>query len=502
MLPGSVRVYYYTILALLRQHPLALIDLLSAGLPLHLEQRFVDLAPRVARHLALDFKRASRLLQSDHPAEEALHLLSRHPLVMAPRLNWMPDHLEGIHKPLLRCWQRLWSACWQQAAPNHLGCLEQIIGTSRLLIAPVAPGSLPGKAALQQLRQQWEQDRQEHAWVIPPPIVFLYEEPLTDWLVRPLLSGKWFFRLCQALAELASAVPALVQQRAAAQQAKADDAARQPGRRRKPDTRRIPPMPQGSITAEAIFFYAVAAWRAALPPGVSDQLILPDARLLAPRQFGELLALAITATEHLLWDSALAARALPAGTPERRKLLRRSLLPPRLRRHYADLSQRERWRRAQAQPLPPWEAWETPLAAALDLIDARLATSIAPAAITGAMLENLLRLPRAALAGQYLYHTTPGTWLRAALPTDLPGVDALLPFCQTLTGALGAWPTRTPGAPASAEQAALAVLWNVKLALEARINDAPDQERALPRQKDSRLAVWLGGGPLPAEALE
>ncbi|HEY7355338.1 MAG TPA: hypothetical protein VH590_02695, partial [Ktedonobacterales bacterium] len=503
MLPSFVRVYYYTILALLRQHPLALIGLLSAGLPLSLEQRFVDLAPSVARHLALDFKRASRLLQSDHPAEEALRLLSRHPLVMAPRLNWMPEHLEGmLHKPLLQCWQQLWSACWQQAAPDNLGCLAQIVQPSRLLIAPVAPGSLPGQAALQHLRKQWEQDRQEHAWVIPPPTVFLYDEPLTDWLLRPLLSGKWFFRLCQALAALASAVPALVQQRVTAQQAKADAAAWQPGRRRKPDTRRIPPMPQGSVTAEAIFFYAVAAWRVALPADASDQLILPDARLLAPRQFGELLALAITATEHLLWDSAQAARALPAGTPERRKLLRRSLLPPRLRRHFADLSQRSRWRRAQTKLLPPWGAWETLLSAALDLIDARLATSIVPAAITGATLESLLRQPRAALAGQYLYHTTLGNWLRAALPADLPGVDALLPFCQTLTEALGAWPSRTPGAPASAEQAALAVLWNVKLALEARINDSPAQERALPRQKDGRLAVWLGGGPLPAEALE
>ena len=63
MQPSGVRIYYYTLLALLRQHPLALIDLLVDGLPLSLEQRFLDLAPKVAKRLALDLKHAMRLLR-------------------------------------------------------------------------------------------------------------------------------------------------------------------------------------------------------------------------------------------------------------------------------------------------------------------------------------------------------------------------------------------------------------------------------------------------------
>jgi hypothetical protein len=509
MQPSGVRIYYYTLLALLRQHPLALIDLLADGLPLPLEHRFLDLAPTIARRLALDFKHVLRLLHAEHPAKEALRFLSRHPLAKAPRLHWTPEHLEGIHSPLHQRWQRLWSACWRQAEADHVECLRRVVQTSRLLAAPIAPGGLPGKAALKLLRQRLEQDRQARPRVISP-VAYLYEEPLADWLARPLLSGQWLFCLCQALAALADAVPALVRQRAAELKAKTDAAAQQ-GHGRQPDTRRIPPAPQGHATAEAIFFYAVAAWQTSLPAESSGQLILVDARLLSPRQFEKLLTLAISATEHLLWDSTLAVRTLPEKTPERQKRLRQALLPPRLRKLHEHLNRRERWRRAgaQAQPPPAWETWETCLRQTLDLIDARLAASIPPAAITSATLERLLRLPRAALAGQYLYQMPLGAWLRVALPADLPDGDALLQFCQTLAGALGAWPPDTPGAPASAEQAGRAVFWFTKLALEARLDnlsdsttDAPDQERATPRRKDGSLAVWLGKAPLPAEALE
>ena len=233
-------------------------------------------------------------------------------------------------------------------------------------------------------------------------------------------------------------------------------------------------------------------------------------RRCRPEQFRQLVALAIQAAEHLLWPDP--PQSLPAQAPERRSLLRKGLLPRRLRKEFENLSKKEQWRRAQAAPLPPWLEWEIPLDATIDLIDRGLAASVAPAEITSATLESLLLLPRATLVGQYLYQSSVGEWLRATLPKDLPDAAALLRYCRVVAEALGPWPQNTYGAPASAEQASRAVFWYAKLRLEAQIIDIPGR-LCLPASASkqpggdlqtlaSRWLLWLTSGTLPAEALE
>jgi hypothetical protein len=512
--PSGARIFYITCLALRRQDPQAVIAP-DANLVLPpLAQRFRALAPDIARHLATDFKRAVRLLDQKQSPAEARRLLRSHALRTAPSLTWASEHLEGIAEPLRQLWQTLWSACWQQAEAAHLKRLRLRLLEEFLLVTPVAGASAKRKAALKLLRQQLEDDNTYRPWRIPPAAAHLYEEPLTEWVLRPLLSGTWLMRLCQALAELARAVPELVRGRAAALEANSGTARQQPTDANKPEPRRrIPPWPHGNVTAEAIFYYTVSAYRAALPAG--DHLILPDERLLSPAQFRTLLALAVKAAEHLLWDDSLAVHALPPQTPERRSLLRQALLPPRLRKHHEDLTSKERRRRtlAQAAPLPAWEGWETGLEATLDLIDRSLANSTIPAAITSANLASLLGQPRAALVGQYPYQAALGAWLRAALPGTLPGGDDLLEYCQELAQALGAWPPDTPGAPDSVEQAGRAIFWHCKLTLENAISpsgspaskppsNASNQPTEPPRRADGGLVVWLGKEALSPEALE
>jgi hypothetical protein len=514
MPPSGARIFYFTRLALLRQNPSAIIEPDAQIIEDALAQRFLDLAPSIARRLAADYKHAIRLLKPNQTPVEARRFLSNHALLTAPPLTWAPEHLAGIYEPLRQRWQALWRACWRQAGQEHLARLLPILNADLLLVTPVAPPVMKGRAALKKLRQQLAQDKETRASQMPPPAAYTYDEPLEDWLLRPLLSGQWLFRLCRALAELTRAVPELARQRAAAQGVQDTPRAtwqQQAGTLKQAVLRTIPAPPQASVTAEAIFYYTVSAFRAAAGEA-GDEPILPDARLLAPAQFRALLALAVQVTERLLWDETLALRALPTHAPERRQLLRQALLSPRLKRHYDALARKERWRRerAQAAPLPPFVEWETPLQAALDAQNARLAASIAPAAITSERLDDLLRAPRAALAGQYLYQSSLADWIQEALPAHLPGGDALWRFCQRLAGALGEWPPNVPGAPATTEQAGHAVCWYCKLALEARIDGVPGSPSSHsatsardqpPRRQDGVLVVWLGT-PLPPAALE
>ncbi len=501
MKPSGARVYYYDLLAQRRQNPLVAIALDTTPIPEHRARHFLTRARSITRNLAADLKRAIEMLE-DQPAQ-AERFLKDHPLLNAPRLTWEAEHINGIHEPLRARWQKLWKATWQQAEQEHLARLLTVLKPDQLLVALVARPSQSAEEGLAALRKRLEQDKRERPWVVPPVGVHLYEEPLDEWLLRPLLSGQLFFEVCRALAELTTMVPTLVQQRAAEQQAKSKRAAAQ-GRAeaRQSGSRDVPPMPQGTATAEALFFYAVAAYRAGLPADAAgDDLILRDAQRLSPAQFRQLVALAVQVAEHLLWPDPL--HSLPAQVDERQGLLRQRLLPRRLRREYENLSKKEQWRRAQAAPPPRWAAWETPLDATITLIDRCLAASIAPTEITSASLDTLLQLPRAILVEQYLYQATLGEWLRASLPKDLPNAASFLEYCRVVVEALGPWPQNAYGAPTTAEQAGQAVFWYAKLRLEALIIDIPGAAASnSPQAQSSRWLLWLASGSLPAKALE
>lgn len=340
MLPSGARIFYFTRLALLRQEPLEKIELDENPLPTAQVRGFLELAPGIAKRLAEDYKHALRLLDPKQSDMEMRRLLRSDSLVMAPRLSWASEHLVGIYELLRQRWQALWRAYWRRAESGHLEKLRSGLYTDSLLVTSVAPPAMTGKTALKKLHQQLEQDRMKQAWVIPPPDMYLYDEPLDDWLMRPLLSGKLFFELCQVLAELASAVPTLVRSRAAAVGMKADDGTSQQEDTLKQEIRRrVPSQPRGTATAEAIFYYTVSAWRASADL-TNDKMILPDERLLSPRQFQTLIELAIKATERIMWDDTLGMRVLPAQAPERRNLLRQMLLPPQLHRLYEALNKK------------------------------------------------------------------------------------------------------------------------------------------------------------------
>ena len=259
MKPSWARVYYYGFLAWRRQDPLAVIDPRAPMLSEGDARRFLAQARQIARNLAADFKWATELVEKKLP--KAQDFLKKHPLLSAPHLNWAPEHLLGIHEPLRQRWQQIWKDTWLAARQEHLARLLPVLSLELLLVRPVAYPPASREAALEALCQQLEADAQTRLLGIPPEDAHVYTEPLSEWLMRPLLSGQWFFQLCQALAELTRAVPALVQQRAAEQEAKSKRAPKQ-GRAdsHKSD---VPPMPQGVVSAEALFYYAVSAYRTA-----------------------------------------------------------------------------------------------------------------------------------------------------------------------------------------------------------------------------------------------
>ncbi len=527
--PSGALIFYFTRLALLRLFPGAVIEPDATPMPLLLGQRFQALAPEIARRLALDYKRVIRLRTPSQRIAELQRFL-RLPLT-PPRLSWTPAHHVGIYAALHRKLGDLWKTYWRLATLDHVKLLLPRLSPAYLLVTPVAQPALPGKAALELLRQRLADDKSAHTWDVPLPGMYLYDEPLADWLLRWLFSGPLFLDLCQILAELTRAVPTLVQQRIEKLPLNQPDALTQMGTLKQAMRRRIPLTPTGTASAEAIAFYAIAAWRvsqsapaqqADMPPAAADPTkpeasgdapaelarddpLLEPGELRLPR-FLRLLELAITAAEHLLWDDSVSVRGRPIPSPEQRHRLRQALLSDRLSRQYRNLDERKRRRLNRVQEtLPTWSDWEALRDATCDEIALRLAESIAPADITRATLPDLLRIPTATLGRQYLYSLPFGQWLRDALPPSLPDGDALLRWCQALAETLGAWPPNTPGAPANAEQAARAVFWFTKLALEARIDSvagAPSPAAEPPQRADGGLVIWQGHQSLPPEALE
>ncbi len=512
--PSGARIYYVVRQVMLRKHPGAVIKPDSTPIAQALADEFQALMPEIAKHLAQEWKYALRLVDSaqvDHELERVMRGFARATL---PQIEWATEHHVGIYEAMRQRLQRLWETFWEQADIERYRLRRR----SRLvLVRPIALPGMPGKAALKRLRQALEEDRANPAGAVLPPDAYLYEEPLSDWLLRPLLTGGLFIDLCNVLADLTLAVPDLVRKRRADLGVSGDDVdASSTSALKQELLRRLPLLPQGTARGAAIAFYAIAAWRVArqtgqaalAAPAAGSHLLPPDLGLLPFAEFQRLLAQAMQTTEHLLWDETLAIRALPASSPEQRRVLWQALLSARMRRQFDRLAQMERHRAAQGSAtLPRWAAWETPRDATCDEVALRLANSIAPDAITRETLPDLLRLPTAALVNHYVYHMTVGAWLRDALHAALLDGNALLAWCQALAEALaqeqGGWLPETPGAPATPEQAARAIFWYTKLALEARVGPVPgfSAPAGRPKRADDGLVVWLES-TLPAEALE
>lgn len=167
-------------------------------LPRHVVKAFLQEAPRIAEQLAVDFPRATCLLKS--PGHQLQEILASGSLSGMPELGWAKE-IRGIEALAQETWRNLWEACWHQAEGEHLARLFAVLRSGRLLVTPVAR---PQDSTQMALRLLWDcllQDTRR-GWDNPPAEMYLYDEPLEDWLVRPLLSGQWLLRLCQVLVEL------------------------------------------------------------------------------------------------------------------------------------------------------------------------------------------------------------------------------------------------------------------------------------------------------------
>lgn len=561
--PSGARAFYYAARELARRQMLPAVTL-DDPFPPEAVAALQRLAPRVAGHLASDLSKARRLLvarleerESGQPSEwldnQLRRLLAGHPLRRLPELDWLSEHRSGLGLDLRAAWQTIWEDCWKRAERDHLTQLRALLDPKRLLVTVVAQADATPEEAEHLLREQLQRDAVDQ-WGAPASELHFYTEAVEDYLLRGMLSGEWLLRLCGALARLARRAGDLVRRREAlVKKRRADARGEAPagdeededgeeappparGRRQKGrgtggrpslHQRRAPDQPRGAVSAEAIFYYTLAAWRAS-PEGARAAPILTTSRLLHPTLVRALLKQAIKVTERLLWDETLPVRAQPEDAPEPRRRVGQALLPPRL--HQPSHTFRERERRSQrltgGPALPSFDAWDTCLQSALPAINAGLAAVPAPAEISLERLDTLLQAPAASLAGSYLYHLPFDEWLRAALPPTLPDGDALLEFCRALARQVGActagipagwarggWPPAVPGGPATVEQAAQAIFWYSKLALEQTIGGVLWPEAIRPprpvsdqaKEREQRAATWPGvwlGAPLPAEALE
>lgn len=203
LLPSGARIFYYTRRLLLAEglpeiHP----D--ETLLPALAIERFLQAASLVAEHVAVEFARAVRLRAE--PGPELKRLLSGTLLRRVPAPPCLPEeHLDRSDGRIQQRWEQLWEASWREAEQEHLARLWVWIHGDRLSVLPVAGALASPHIALYLLQAQLAKDA-ERGWQIPSDGAYLYQEPLEEWLLRPLLAGRWFYQLCQALAELSSQV--------------------------------------------------------------------------------------------------------------------------------------------------------------------------------------------------------------------------------------------------------------------------------------------------------
>lgn len=198
LLPSGARIFYYTRRLLLAE---GLVEVLPDESPLaaSVGERFLQAASPVTEHVAVEFARAVRLR-----AQPGLQLktLLETPFMGVPAPNWLPDHLVRSVGEIPPRWEQLWETRWREVEQEHLARLWVRIHPDRLPVVPVAPAHVSPQVALRLLQAQLAQDA-EQGWQVPSGEEYLYHEPLEQWMLRPLLAGRWFQQLCQVLAELA-----------------------------------------------------------------------------------------------------------------------------------------------------------------------------------------------------------------------------------------------------------------------------------------------------------
>ncbi len=532
MRPGGARIFYYTRLRLLRLGVLPAVEPTTTELPEEVVQRFLQEAPNIAARLAADFGQAMRLYQQ--PEQQLQRLLAASPFLQPPEVHWAPEHMRGSRHQLYQSWRQFWEHYWNTLVQDHREELLKMLRPDRLPVVVVARPSDSPEKALAYLQERIAVD--QNRWPSgPPEEVYLYDEPLAEWLLRPFLTGSQLLHLFRSFATWLNTIPGIIQHRRSRleQESKrtiSDSASRHPtasqaephppmhhpkeplaGPAELPGElrRRLPLPPNGTATGEALFYFSVCTWKHAHKTERAKKL-LPDGTLLEPETFRALIVQAVCVAEFLLWDEPQAVRLRAGDVGNLHQALHEALLPGWLRQEYRTLLTKSRaYEQKHALPHLPWPEWETALGTITRAVAARLAATLIPAALTREQLDTLLAQPLPPQRGPYLYDRPFGAWCQAAFPAQMPGGRQLLAWCRSLAETLGSWPAGIAGVPSSPEAAARAIFWFTKLAVEARLGPTLLREVASspslplassPQRADGGLAIWLDD-PLPVAAL-
>jgi hypothetical protein len=184
--PCGARIFYYTRLTLLRRGVQPAMEPTRTPVSQQVASSFLRMAPHVADRLAEEFGWAVRLLTE--PAVAVPQLLLQRPQPVTPALQKRLAALAGVAQLVLDDWPLLWQASLQHAQ----GELKTLLSPTCLLIAPVARADDPFGVALKLLHARLAQDVSLHSQQNPLSGVYVYDEPLVQWLMWQLLMQPWF----------------------------------------------------------------------------------------------------------------------------------------------------------------------------------------------------------------------------------------------------------------------------------------------------------------------
>lgn len=200
---SGAQLFYCTSYALLRRGIVSKLEPDTTILPTGAAQAFFQIMPSIARWLAADYGNAVSLLEQPTPLQRWRMVGGW--LRQSPQLHQELARRTGISWALDPAWPTMWDRFWQQTEQEYAARMLFYLSPLRLLVVPVAHPGASDKHALALLRKRLADDRSTRGWTIPPAEIYLYEEALADWLLRPLLAGSWFARLAQMLQQAQAA---------------------------------------------------------------------------------------------------------------------------------------------------------------------------------------------------------------------------------------------------------------------------------------------------------
>lgn len=188
--------FYFTRLALLRCQPSLRIELDEVKLPVAATSLFLQTLPSVAERLSLDFPRGLSIVAQPTPLLRWRAVGAW--LMNAPEFHQTLERLSGTAWHAKAAWPRVWERFWQETEQVYAARMAVHLRPAQLRVTVVAHADASAEEALAMLRRRLAQD-QAAGLSLPHPEAYLYDEPLIDWVTRPLLAGEWIIRLIEML---------------------------------------------------------------------------------------------------------------------------------------------------------------------------------------------------------------------------------------------------------------------------------------------------------------